>query len=90
MGKASYTYGDRLFEFLRFCNNALPDNASYDLAGVEDLSLDSRHAVYYLYPHLKEKDAQYILVFDKPGYAKDGYIPFRELDPSRFMLKRTR
>ena len=26
IGKASYTYGDRLFEFLRFCEKTLPDN----------------------------------------------------------------
>ena len=90
IGKASYTYGDRLFGFLRFCDSSMPDNTSYCLEGIEDFSLDSRRAVYYLYPHLKEKRASYILVFDKPGYAKDGYVPFKELDPSRFILKRIR
>jgi hypothetical protein len=30
-GKASYTYGDRFFEFLKFCNSALPEGASYGL-----------------------------------------------------------
>ena len=87
-GKASYTYGDRLFEFLKFCNGSLPDGTSYDMAGVEDLSLDYRRAIYYLYPHLNKTEAEYILVFDKPGYTKNGYIPFKELDPSRFVLKR--
>ena len=89
IGKASYTYGDRLFEFLRFCNSALPDGASYDLVGTEDLSLDYRHVIYYLYPHLNHTGAEYILVFDKPGYMQSGYVPFKELDTSRFILKRT-
>ena len=87
-GKASYTYGDRLFEFLRFCNDSLPDNEAYDLVGVEYPSLDFRRTVYYLYPHLKENKAAYILVFDKPGYVQDGYVLFKELDSSRFILKR--
>ena len=88
IGKASYTYGDRLFEFLRFCNNSLPDDVAYDLVGIEYVSLDFRHTIYYLYPHLKENKAPYILVFDKPGYTQDGYAPFKELDPARFILKR--
>ena len=88
IGKASYTYGDRLFEFLRFCNSTLPDGASYDLKGIEDLSLDYRRVIYYLYPHLNQAGAEYILVFDKPSYTKDGYVLFKELDTSRFVLKR--
>jgi hypothetical protein len=87
-GKASYTYGDRLFEFLKFCDKSLPGHEAYDMAGVEYLSLDFRRIIYYLYPRIKEDGAPYILVFDKPGYTKDGYVVFRELDPSRFILKR--
>ena len=89
-GKASYAYGDRFFEFLKFCDNSLPDRAAYDLAGIEYLELDYRRAIYYLYPHTREESAPYILVFDKPGYIQDGYIPFKELDSSRFILKRIR
>ena len=87
-GKASYTYGDRLFEFLKFCENTLPDNAGYNLAGVDESSIDFRRVIYYLYPHFKEDAAQYMLVFDKPGYSKDGYMLFKELDSSSFILKR--
>jgi len=89
-GKKSYTYGDRLFEFLTFCEKSLPAGAAYDLAGVDESSVDFRRAIYYLYPHFKEENASYILVFDKPGYAKDGYSPFKELDSSRFILKKVR
>ena len=88
IGKASYTYGDHFFEFLEFCKKTLPDNADYDLTGVDEASVDFRRAIYYLYPHFKKDAAQYVLVFDKPGYAKDGYMLFKELDPSRFVLKR--
>ena len=89
MGKASYTYGDRLFEFLKFCAKELPDGASYNLSGVDESSVDFRRAIYYLYPHFKNDEALYVLVFDKPGYAPEGYKIFKELDPSRFILKRS-
>ena len=86
IGKASYTYGDRLFEFLKFCNSTLPDGALYDAVGIEDI--DSRRAVYYLYPRMSKEPGDYILVFDKPGYVHTGYSRFKELDSSRFILKR--
>ena len=88
IGKKSWTYGDRLFEFLEFCEKSLPQKAGYDLVGVEYLSIDYRRAVYFLYPHFREDRAEYVLVFDKPGYKQDDYILFKELDPSRFILKR--
>ena len=89
-GKASYTYGDRFFEFLKFCGNSLPDGAAYDIVGIKYLEIDYRRAIYYLYPHFREEKAPYILVFDKPGYTEDGCIPFKELDLSRFILKRVK
>ena len=85
-GKAAYTYGDRFFEFLKFCEKSLPSGVDYDLAGIKDL--DWRRAVYYLYPHLKKDKAPYVLVFDEPGYVQEGYAMFKELDSSRFILKR--
>jgi len=87
-GKASYTYGDRFFEFLKFCEKELPDGASYGLSGVDESSVDFRRAIYYLYPHIKEEKALYVLVFDRPGYSQGGYVIFKELDKSRFILKR--
>ena len=87
-GKRSWAYGDKLYEFLKFCEKSLPPGASYDLTGIEYLSIDYRRAIYYLYPHFKEDKAEYVLVFDKPGYKQDGYVLFKELDPSRFILKR--
>ncbi len=87
-GKRSWTYGDRLFEFLIFTEKSLPSGASYNLAGVDGTSVDFRRAIYYLYPHFKEDKALYILVFDKPGYKQAGFSLFKELDPSRFILKR--
>ena len=87
-GKRSYTYGDHLFEFLSFCKAALPAPAGYGLIGIEEGSLDSRRTIYYLYPHLKSEDADYLLIFNKPDFKKTGYILYKRLDNSRFILKR--
>ncbi len=88
IGKKSWTYGDRLFELLRLAEKSLPEDASYALSGVDDTSVDYRRAIYYLCPRLKTDNASYVLVFDRPGYKQDGYILYRELDPSRFILKK--
>ena len=85
-GKASYTYGDNLFEFLRFCKASLPEGSSYDTVGITDL--DFRRAVYYLYPHVRVDGAAYLLIFDKPVFTRPGYALFKELDQSRFIMKR--
>jgi hypothetical protein len=90
-GRASYVYGERLFEFLNFSMGNLPRGVTYDLAGpaVDDKgSLDSMRSIYYLYPNIQEENAMYQLVFDKPGYRKAGYELFKKLDEGRFILRR--
>lgn len=88
MGKRSYVYGDRLFEFLVFCEKELPEGATYNIVGLEAGSIDPRRSIYYLYPHFNEESAQYTLVFDRPGYTKTGYVIFKELKPGSFILER--
>jgi len=87
-GKASYTYGERLFELLKFSAEEMPLGAEYELRGVEYSSIDFRRAVYYLYPNMCVSEADYILVLDEPGYSRDGYRIFKSLDSGRFILKR--
>ena len=87
-GKRSYDYGDNLFEFLEFCKTALPESANYDFAGVEKLSLEDRRAVYYLYPHIKKGKADFLLIYNKPAFKKEGYRLYKKLDNFRFILER--
>ncbi len=63
-GKYSYVYGDRFFEFLEFSKKSMPPGSTYTFEGVEDLSIDHRRGVYYLYPNVYDKnDPDYILIF---------------------------
>ena len=87
-GKASFTYGKRLFDFLNFCKESLPQSADYDFVGIKEPSIAGRRAIYYLYPHVKKRNARFLLVFEKPGFTKKGFKLFKKLDNSRFILKR--
>ena len=86
-GKHSYVTGDRLYEFLAFSAAHLPPGFSYNFAGLEPDSIESRRAVYYLYPGLEKEGPDYILVYDRPGFKKEGYDLMIKLDGSRYILK---
>jgi hypothetical protein len=86
-GKRAYTTGDRFYEFIKFCNSNLPQDASYAWAGGDKESLSRRRATYYLYPHKEDERAQFLLVCDDAGAPKAGYDMFAELDKDRYILK---
>ncbi len=87
-GKHSYVTGDRLYEFLAFSTGKLPAGTSYNFVGFEPDSLENRRAVYYLYPLVQKKDPEYVLVYDRPGFEREGYILASKMDESRYILKR--
>lgn len=95
-GKRSYVTGDTFYEFLTFCNDKLPKGTKYDLAGIsggEDIingSIEKRRAVYYLYPNMPDKKADFILIYGKQGVSKAGYSIFAELDDKRYILKKAK
>lgn len=88
-GKTSYAYGDRLFKFLNFCKESLPEQASYALLGVEKLSLADRHVTYYLYPHIRKENPDFLLIFNTPGFNKEGYRSYKRLNEETFILRST-
>ncbi len=87
-GKHSYVMGDRLYEFLTFSAGKLPAGASYSFAGLEPGSIENIRAVYYLYPLIEKEDPEYILVYDRPGFEREGYVPKAKMDESRYILKK--
>ncbi len=88
-GRKSRIYGDRLFGMLRLAERNLAEDVSYEMVGVDEASVDYRRAIYYLAPRtITDGQAQYVLVFNKPGYVRDGYTLYRELDDSNYVMKR--
>lgn len=86
--KHAYTYGKGLYEFLKFVKNHVPEESRYELEGIEEFSLDSRRSMYYLYPLLKEKYPEYILVYGKKGYGKHDFERYRKLDEENCILRK--
>lgn len=90
-GKRSYLSDDRFYEFLAFCKEKLPPGASFKLAILNEnfcWSIYKRRAIYYLYPHLEEDNAGFILVYDEYDVPKTGYGIFARLDNKRYILKK--
>lgn len=87
-GKRSYVTGDSLYEFVRFSTHVLPEGASYEWAGSEEGSLDKRRAVYYLYPLMESKGAEYFLGYKTPRPTGGDYEIFAGLDADRYILRK--
>lgn len=88
-GKRAYVTGDRLYEFIKFCEKNLPRDATYDLAIATegDVEIAKMRSVYYLYPRIREKRADFMLVCDLPDIKEAGYGVFKKLDDTRYVLK---
>jgi len=86
--RRSYVYGDNFYSLLTFASRNLPPSATYSIEGVEDLSLKYRRAVYYLYPLLESRNADYVLVYNKPNYKRAGYGVFKRVSSFAFILKK--
>jgi len=87
-GKRSYVTGDRLYEFLVFCNNKLPEGATYRWTKTDKEDHNRRRTTYYLYPHLEVEDADFIFAFNEPFSVRPGYEIFSKLDDTRYILKK--
>ncbi|MCX5713247.1 MAG: glycosyltransferase family 2 protein [Candidatus Omnitrophica bacterium] len=87
-GKRAYVTGDRLYGFLAFCNDKLPEGATYRWVKTDKPDHARRRATYYLYPHLESEDADLVLIFDVPFSDRYGYELFAKLDDTRYILKK--
>lgn len=86
--RRAYVYGDDFYQFLEFSKRELPSYATYDLISVEDLSLKYRRAVYYLYPLLESRAAEYLLVYNKSEYSNLHYRLFARHDDTGVILRK--
>ncbi|NQT22636.1 MAG: hypothetical protein HQ579_04260 [Candidatus Omnitrophica bacterium] len=86
--RKSFVYGINFYSLLKLAQKELPESATFSLVGVERLSLDYRRAVYYLYPLLESEKADYLLVYKKYGFVKNGYKKIVAVDRETFILKR--
>ena len=86
-GKRAIVFGRDFYEFLKFCKAKLPPGASYEIIGIAKDSIDLPRLIYYLYPCVESPGPDYILVYKKPGFSKEGAYPYALFDKESFILK---
>lgn len=90
-GKRSYAAGDKLYGFMIGCRKSIPEKRfTFSVAGLDDYPLCRCRMAYYLYPALLSGDAEYILVFEKPDYGKEGYAIFKRFGGDNYILKKVK
>ena len=85
--KYAYTYGKRFFELLELSKKHIPEGEKFKFSGIEKFSLASRRGIYYMYPSIESKVANYILV-DEGKQNFPGFSLFKKIDNKRFILKK--
>lgn len=60
-GKHAYVTGDKLYGFLAYCKNNMPDGATYKITGIDEGTIERRRAVYYLYPAVENSSPDFII-----------------------------
>lgn len=86
--RRAYIYGEDLYKFLNYCLKNLPIPSTYRLVGVKSDSIDYVRAIYYLYPHLKTEEHQFILVYGIYDFKQPGYSIFSSMNQRNFILRR--
>jgi len=87
-GKRAIVFGKDLHEFIKFCKANLPQGAGYEIIGIAEDSIDLPRLVYCLYPSIKKRDADFILVYKKTGFEEKKAYLYASLNKESFILKR--
>ena len=85
--RRAWAYGEGFDTFLRFCKSRLPEGSRFRLVGVDYGSIDKVRAYYFLYPSIVDEHAEFILVYQTPGYRYDNTSLYGLLNPGCFILR---
>ena len=74
--KRRFILGRELYDFVNFCKKTIPPGESYNLLGVEDLSIV--RARYILWPLVMNRvDPEFILIYKSSIAIPDNYEIFK-------------
>ena len=59
--KHAYVTGEKLYAFLVYCRDNMPEGATYKIIGIDEGALERRRAVYYLYPNIQNTNPDFII-----------------------------
>ena len=66
-----------------------PQARTFRLVGIDYASIDKVRAFYFLYPSLVTEHAQFILVYQTPGYHENNTHAYASLNRGSFILRST-
>lgn len=85
--KHAYVTGQEFYDFLKLCKKSMNDHSTYSLVGFQEDAIESRRAVYYMYPCIPDRDPEYLLVYMAKPPA-DGYRVLSEFGPDKYLLRK--
>jgi hypothetical protein len=87
--KRAYLLGGELYDFLKFSQKNIPEDARYKFAGIKPFAIEEVRAIYYLYPRKAvEEDYDYILVYGDDVEPEIGFERIAVMKDNAYILKR--
>ena len=82
--------GERLYDFLSFCKQELPANATFQLIGFGEKSFEEVAARYFLSPLLTNNEAgEFKIIYGANASSFPGYAEYaRDGDLGRILIRR--
>ena len=76
--KTGTVYGAGFYDFLVFCRNAMPADATYEIRGFDKYSIDEVRARYFLWPMRSDtRRPDFEIVYGRGQSVPAGYRKFK-------------
>ena len=87
--KARFAYGEEFYDFLIFCGQNLPAGSTFEVTGLETLSVKEVQARYFLWPLVSSNNSpDYKIIYGSPLKDIPGYTLFRDYKSRGYLLKK--
>jgi hypothetical protein len=84
--RRALAYGDQLYQFFKFCAEYVPENFTYQIAGLSIDSIDRARLVYLLYPRTLSEQPDFIIVYKAAGFQKQSARLVASFDSDSYIL----
>ncbi|MFQ5952590.1 MAG: hypothetical protein ACE5JK_04190 [Candidatus Omnitrophota bacterium] len=87
--KRAYLMGEDFYNFVRFCQQNVPQNSRYKFAGLEPFAIEEVRAIYYLWPlRAVEEDYDCVFVYGDSKFSEKGFTKVAEFSKEAYILKK--
>ena len=86
--KRAIVTGREFYEFIKFCETAMPPDADFKLVAQYDRDMDYFRFPYYVYPMMRNLYCSEYIVCYKTRFEKRGYERIASLSGHKYILRR--